>query len=675
MFKTGEPCRQIFSGKFSQRDGKKVFNELLFLCEKSLYLLKDTGGIIQMRRLEVDPSCICVYPVSGGGNSVAFGPGPVPNSSSAGGHNFLIASMDCTIQVYNDFNLMWAAKCPSVPVQMAVCDIGLHKGLILTIDDVGNLRLSYLGTKPPLNTVSSHSRELDYDKVDAEHKMLLQVIRDAQSENKTEPQEKLIIRSQVGKVIDSSNQIIPSSLPSDVCRIPTMTSAADEGPLVRIHVRIFISFSGTRAVTNVSLSVSSPEFIHVVPSNIHLESISGARATPTIVFFDFFATKTVAPTNLEAQVIASYTAANGDPQVITHIIRLPMIIACSIKAPTKVAAHKVVFDTENVVAEPLTDLFADFLLSNREMGVDVSEILGASATHKIGFQFWFSETMKKTNADGRSSMYQLPATVSIHVSKTAGRYRVQSDSLQAMAFIAIELENRLSLALSCPVEAKVNSITSMDFPQTLRGSDQSLVQFTDPLPLPEYFATVEEHFVSRSKLNDLLSQLNDSSHQYRVIQKRILVRFKDKNPIPLGGLDIIMRQTYATIISLSDQVQEMQLKVKVAAAGIEIMSRLLCLLAALRFGLSRSERKLFETYMCPNFQEGIEQGWEEAVDASMTFLLKTQLAKNIKETATLSPTIIEIPSDIETFKKHLGMVLDRLSKGFHLKTHDFGGEK
>jgi hypothetical protein len=35
--------------------------------------------------------------------------------------------------------------------------------------------VGYLGTKPPAASVVSHARELDYDKVDEEHRNLLKV--------------------------------------------------------------------------------------------------------------------------------------------------------------------------------------------------------------------------------------------------------------------------------------------------------------------------------------------------------------------------------------------------------------------------------------------------------------------------------------------------------------------
>ena len=183
----GEPCRQIVPGIFSksvaQTKGTRG-GEILLLCDHSLFLVKDSGGILQQRRLEVDPSCICAY--------------TSPQSS-----NFLLANQDCTIQVYSNFNLVWATKVDSVPVQMVVADFGNQEGLIVTINDTGKLSLGYLGTKLPTNNVMTHTREMDYDKMDEEHRRLLQIIRESQSEPSSKKNSDiLVIKSQVTKTFD-----------------------------------------------------------------------------------------------------------------------------------------------------------------------------------------------------------------------------------------------------------------------------------------------------------------------------------------------------------------------------------------------------------------------------------------------------------------------------------------
>lgn len=66
------------------------------------------------------------------------------------------------------------------------------------------------------------------------------------------------------------------------------------------------------------------------------------------------------------------------------------------------------------------------------------------------------------------------------------------------------------------------------------------------------------------------------------------------------------------------------------------------LLAGLRFSLTQQERRLLESYFCVGFVDTNEQGWEETMDLSLTFLLKTSLAKSAKETTTLTSSALEV---------------------------------
>ena len=107
------------------------------------------------------------------------------NGSSTSNQHIIIASSEGTIQVFVDFVLSWAAKIPTIPLQMTVSQFGPQKGLVVSMDDTGNLSIGYLGTKPPVNAVLMSGansavavnsiREMNYDKIDEEHRALLQV--------------------------------------------------------------------------------------------------------------------------------------------------------------------------------------------------------------------------------------------------------------------------------------------------------------------------------------------------------------------------------------------------------------------------------------------------------------------------------------------------------------------
>lgn len=93
----GEHCRQILDGSFSpaassqaqQSDpyragdkSKEPGGELLMLCDRSLFVVRESGVVLQQRLLDKSPACCCAYRPAG-----------------ATGHNVVLAYHDGTLQV------------------------------------------------------------------------------------------------------------------------------------------------------------------------------------------------------------------------------------------------------------------------------------------------------------------------------------------------------------------------------------------------------------------------------------------------------------------------------------------------------------------------------------------------------------------------------------------------
>ena len=54
------------------------------------------------------------------------------------------------------------------------------------------------------------------------------------------------------------------------------------------------------------------------------------------------------------------------------------------------------------------------------------------------------------------------------------------------------------------------------------------ISFQDSLPLHDYFAVVDDHFDVRRHLIAMQGDMADRAQQYRAVQKRLLMRFKDQ---------------------------------------------------------------------------------------------------------------------------------------------------
>lgn len=87
------------------------------------------------------------------------------------------------------------------------------------------------------------------------------------------------------------------------------------GPYIKILIRLYLSYSADKPATQVSVSIEAPNFIHIVPKNIILSTVSGVKTTPQMVKVYLYALKDKLPTNLDAVVTASYTSHLGEPRV------------------------------------------------------------------------------------------------------------------------------------------------------------------------------------------------------------------------------------------------------------------------------------------------------------------------------------------------------------------------
>jgi hypothetical protein len=130
-------------------------------------------------------------------------------------------------------------------------------------------------------------------------------------------------------------------------------------------------------------------------------------------------------------------------------------------------------------------------------------------------------SQERGSGEGQSNVVSFQshcgAEATILVSKNSGRYRVQGGSMEATWLLGSELAKRLTVHF-----------------QSSEGEPFEL-SCQDEMPLEEYFAVVEEHFAVRKALRATHDELAQQSALYRHTQKRLLVRYKDRNPAPLDG--------------------------------------------------------------------------------------------------------------------------------------------
>uniref|UniRef100_A0AAY4A990 Bardet-Biedl syndrome 9 n=1 Tax=Denticeps clupeoides TaxID=299321 RepID=A0AAY4A990_9TELE len=347
--------------------------------------------------------------------------------------------------------------------------------------------------------------------------------------------------------------------------------------------------------------------------------LSAGAGSQVVVAFSAFLNGRYPPADLGGDVALSYSCPTGVPRVAQCRFTLPLRIVCCPSPPLKNSKYKITLDT-NKPPVSLHEVFPDFAQKTED-----------KEGNALAFQFITG------------------TRVSVMASKTSQRYRIQSESFEDIWLVAKELVQRFELHFA--------KMGVKDFRNSFAG----------PIPLSEYFETVDHHFelrVNAEKYQDLLSE---RAVQFRAIQRRLLTRFKDKTPAPLQNLDTLMEGTYRQIIALADAAEENRAILHQAFARLRSATHLIILLVSLWQGLSSDQTAILEATLLPLLQDTPQLGWEESVDAAVSHLLRTCLSRSSKDQATsLSTSQLSIPKDITRLKKHITLLCDRLGKGGRL---------
>ena len=176
------------------------------------------------------------------------------------------------------------------------------------------------------------------------------------------------------------------------------------------------------------------------------------------------------PIDLTACVAATYSVQSGEPRCARCEFTLPLSMVARATDPVKNPQFKVTIDT-NRTPPPLSHLFEDMLSSQPRL----------------------AESISQPGVGQLSVEYHVGLDASVLVSKSAGRYRVQSSSLEGIWLLADELVRRLY--------AHFNSASQR---ASGGGEEPFAALYAEPLPLQEYFELIDDHLRCRHALSALL---------------------------------------------------------------------------------------------------------------------------------------------------------------------------
>jgi len=129
----------------------------------------------------------------------------------------------------------------------------------------------------------------------------------------------------------------------------------------------------------------------------------------------------------------------------------------------------------------------------------------------------------------------------------------------------------------------------------------------------------------------------------------------------LNNLDVLFTRNYEEIIELANQIEETQKNLTECYHRLIVSLELILLLLELRFELSEEASVIVRDALTSEFGEtDSEMNWEDVTYANIGYLIKN-MSKKDKESGTL--VNLHVVDDIEKFKKHLTLLIDKISKG------------
>ncbi|GFX41417.1 protein PTHB1 [Trichonephila clavipes] len=527
-------------------------------------------------------------------------------------HGFLIlliVTSNQTLLIYNETQLKWAVQLMFPPVCISRAFFTDIKGILTLLSEEGNLACCYLGTEPSLFVSPlSEPQEIDFKLAEQEMEKLKKIIKSSN--------QNLLGTQKLGNEISLSITVSHHINPSDMSESREY-SGKTFGPVPSIPVKV--SLKCRSVVHDVRLMIHVEPPLKVSQNVFVFGSVmDGSQAVASISLESPFI-----PASLKVIAHAVYTNSYGAPRIVDAATLLPLNIVAKSCPPVKEGEIKITIEI-NKKSLLLNELFPDLC-------VDGTSYPGGA----MGIEYYSGHI------------------VTIMPSKTAQRYRLQSDQLPALWLAVSELVRRLQHKYRKEAD-----------------NVKLICNFTAPLPLQEYFKVIEEHFTNRQVIQEVEDLIAHRALQFRVVQKRLLTKLKDSTPSPLNNLDTLLEATHRQIMSVTETMDRHLKALESSCCALSASTNLILLLIKLSMNMKEDEWTFLSACFSPVVNFDSHQGWEEKVNIALIYLLKHCLGKG--DETKFPEAKLEPLKDITKLKKHISLVLDKIMKNTPLELSGCG---
>ena len=538
---------QVVFNKINRRE------EIVVLSETLLNLIDSNGNLLYQKKLDFEPMCFYAYNIT--------------DENYTKNQIFdlmcLISSTYHHIMIYKGFQLAWVAKVFDTPIYISLNNFENIQSLIITLNDMGNLNVLYLGMEKVKNMKLIKTKDMDPKKMIKEREKLSQIIDNYEKGifindkenalkinalvhkdifyNKGRDDNKIFYKDNYGKIIESMVQL----------EFEYGSQEAND-----IHVNIICPYN-----------IICDEPIFVIPS---LGANSNNKIKKTL---KFRVVENYYPTFINIDVYTSYYAVEKYDKIMkSSSISFELPLGVFIKVDT----------------ESKNNLKYSITLETNKPSVKINDIFNDLD------QSFPDYDIIKTKTHSALFIYPNKKEVSVNLTKTNGAYNIESDNFECILFITEQIVNRL--------KEKYKDINYW---------------INDKFKVKDYFYKVKEHYELIQRKKKLMENLEKYTSLYTNLQKNLLNKYQKKTPPKLSNIDFFLKNVYKDIANQSELVQKVNNDIKLIYRDIYIWTESIIYLTKLRAQLSDEEYQIFKgTFPLDNINNN-ENTWEDVTYYNM----------------------------------------------------------
>ena len=538
---------QVVFNKINRRE------EIVVLSETLLNLINSNGTLLYQKKLDFEPMCFYAYNIT--------------DENYTKNQIFdlmcLISSTYHHIMIYKGFQLAWVAKVFDTPIYISLNNFENIQSLIVTLNDMGNLNVLYLGMEKVKNMKLIKTKDMDPKKMIKEREKLSQII---------DNYEKGIF------INDKENSLKINAL---VHKDIFYTKGRDDnkvfykdnfGKIIESMVQLEFEY-GSQEASDIHVNIICPYNI-ICDDPIFVISSLGANSNNKIKkTLKFRVIENYYPTFINIDVYTSYYAVEKYEKIMkSSSISFELPLGLFVKVDN---------ETKNNLKYSIT-------LETDKPTVKINEIFNDLD------QSFPDYDLLKTKTHSALFIYPNKKEVAVNLTKSNGSYNIESDNFESILFITNQIVNRL--------KDRYNDINYW---------------INDKFKVKDYFFKVKEHYELIQRKKKLMENLEKYTSLYTNLQKNLLNKYQKKTPPKLSNIDFFLKNVYKDIANQSELIQKVNNDIKLIYRDIYIWTESIIYLTKLRAQLNDEEYLIFKGIFPLDNINNNENTWEDVTYYNM----------------------------------------------------------